>query len=88
MTAETSEEQTGDGLVSDDQGAPGEDGQTDESGTDSSAETNPQKQVMPLRQKRAIRISIVCVPKWKRRRIYRGRRRYPCYNQQENVWRC
>ena len=36
VTAVTSEEQTGDGLVSDDQGAPGEDGQTDESGTDSS----------------------------------------------------
>ena len=36
VAAVTSEEQTGDGLVSDDQGAPGEDGQTDESGTDSS----------------------------------------------------
>ena len=36
VTAVTSEEQTGDGLVSDDQGAPGEDGQTGESGTDSS----------------------------------------------------
>ena len=36
VAAVTSEEQTGDGLVSDDQGAPGEDGQMDESGTDSS----------------------------------------------------